>query len=339
MDKTLRIEITPKSILTVLLILLGLQALWIVRDLIISLVIAFIFMSAFNPIVSAFEDYKIPRSLSTLGIFIVFIGLVSYLFATIFPPVVLETANLLSNLPRQLESVNTLNVPLDLSQLERYVPSLTDTAFDVASKTVSNVLFIVTTLFFSYYLLVEEHAVRSFALRFFEKKKAHRIADMIALAQHRVRDWLWGELILMLAVGIFTYVGLLLVGVRYALPLAVIAGLLEVVPIVGPIISAIPALIIGLSTSAFMGVSVAAFYFIVQQVENQILVPMVMKKTLGLNPVVTLAALIIGGRFAGISGMLLAIPVMVFVESILYESDVLKKPKQHTELPPGSVEP
>src|SRR4030042_4710135 len=99
----------------------------------------------------------------------------------------------------------------------------------------------------------------------------------------------------MLAIWILTFIGLSLIGVRYALPLAIIAGLLEIVPILGPILSAIPAFIVASASSYFLGLATIALYFIVQQIENQIIVPLVMKKAVGLNPIVTLTALIIGG--------------------------------------------
>ena len=123
----------------------------------------------------------------------------------------------------------------------------------------------------------------------------------------------------MTVVGTLTYVGLLLVGVRYALPLAVLAGLLEVVPNIGPVISAIPAIIIGFSQNYFTGFSATALYIIVQQLENNLIVPIIMKKAVGLNPILTLIALLLGGRIGGILGVLLAIPILLFVETILHE--------------------
>ncbi|MEK6952953.1 MAG: AI-2E family transporter, partial [Nanoarchaeota archaeon] len=98
--------------------------------------------------------------------------------------------------------------------------------------------------------------------------------------------------------------------------LSLIAGLLEIVPILGPVIATLPAFIIAFSDSAFSGLAVIALFFVIQQAENQIIVPYVMKKAVGLNPIVTLAALIIGGRIGGVLGILLAIPTTLFIESI-----------------------
>jgi len=112
---------------------------------------------------------------------------------------------------------------------------------------------------------------------------------------------------------------------KYAVALAVLAGLLEVVPNLGPIISTIPAALIGFSISYVLGLSNIALYFIVQQVENNLIVPLVVKKVVGLHPIITLMALMIGGKLAGVLGVLLAVPTTIFVETILIENQKLQR--------------
>ena len=129
----------------------------------------------------------------------------------------------------------------------------------------------------------------------------------------------------MTMVGLLTFIGLSLIGVRYALPLSIIAGLLEVVPNLGPTISTIPSFLVALTQSYFLGFSTIALYFIVQQLENHIIVPMVMKKAVGLNPIITLIALIIGGKVGGAVGVVLAIPFTLFAETLLIEFMRLKE--------------
>ena len=107
---------------------------------------------------------------------------------------------------------------------------------------------------------------------------------------------------------------------KYALALAVLAGLLEVIPSLGPIASSIPAILIGLSYSPIMGLYSTILYLIVQQLENNLVVPIVMKKATGLHPIITLIAMVVGGKLAGIMGVLLAVPSTIFIETILIES-------------------
>ena len=132
-------------------------------------------------------------------------------------------------------------------------------------------------------------------------------------------NWFWGEITLMLIVGVLTYLGMSLIGIKYVLALAVLAGILEVIPNLGPTLAAIPAMLIGFSQSIFLGLAALAVSFIVQQLENNFIVPLVMKKATGLNPIITLVALIVGGRVGGVLGVVLAIPATLFLEVLLIE--------------------
>ncbi len=135
----------------------------------------------------------------------------------------------------------------------------------------------------------------------------------------KLGGWLRGQIILMLIIGISTYIGLTLLGVEYALALAVIAGILEIVPIIGPILSAIPALIVAFTVSPIAGFGVIGLYILIQQLENHLVVPKVMQKAVGFNPLVTIIVLMIGGNLLGLMGAILAIPIaIVVIEMIRY---------------------
>jgi len=200
-----------------------------------------------------------------------------------------------------------------------YIPNVTNNIFGVVSAVFSNTLFIMTTLFFGLYFLLEENLASRFFHHYFSRETADRIVSTFYTAEKRMSSWFWGELTLMMVVGAMTYVGLTLIGVKYALPLAILAGLLEVVPNIGPIISAVPAIIIGFSQSVFAGFSSLALYIVVQQLENNLIVPVIMKRAVGINPILTLLALLIGGRIGGVLGILLAVPLFLFVETIIHE--------------------
>lgn len=319
-QKVFKIEISAKTILFTVAVLLFLQLLWIVKELIFSFLIAFIIMSALNPLVSFLERKRIPRGLSAFVIFVGLMSGVSYLFAWIFPPLFEETGLLFRNIPSYVRTLNkTFNLELQSDFILRTVPNITSNTLSFAQGLFSNVVFVISTLFFSFYFLVEQHIIRKFLLHFFEKSKAHEVSDIFDKAEKRMRAWFWGELTLMFVIGLATFIGLNVLGVRYALPLAIIAGLLEIAPVVGPIISAVPAFIVALPDSSFLGLAVIALYFVIQQFENQVVVPLVMKRAVGIAPVATLAALIIGGKIAGFIGILLAIPTTLFVETILVE--------------------
>jgi len=118
----------------------------------------------------------------------------------------------------------------------------------------------------------------------------------------------------MFLVGVFTYIGLLLLGIEFALPLAILAGLLEIVPYVGPILAAVPAAIVGFGISPLMGAATIALAFLIQQLENYFLVPKIMQKSVGVSPLITLLALSIGFRLAGILGVVISVPVVITLQ-------------------------
>ncbi len=150
-------------------------------------------------------------------------------------------------------------------------------------------------------------------------QEAKRITEFTQKLELRMGAWMRGQLILMLVIGLTTYIGLSLLGIRYALSLAVLAGLLEVVPIIGPVVSSIPAFLVASATSMFAGGTTLVLYLIIQQLENNILVPYVINKTAGINPIMTLIALSVGGRIGGLLGAILAVPVAVVAETIASE--------------------
>ena len=129
-------------------------------------------------------------------------------------------------------------------------------------------------------------------------------------------SWVRGELTLMLAVGIFTYIGLSILGVEIALPLAILAGILEIVPNIGPIISAVPAVLVALTIHPLTALATASLYFLVQLAENNFLVPKIMQKAVGVNPLISILGLMIGFRLAGPAGAILALPSIIVIHTI-----------------------
>jgi len=325
MDKTYKIEISAKTIIFTVFFLLLIKLLWLVRDLLFSLFIAFIIMSATKPVVNALERKKIPRGLALLIVFsmlIMFIGLVIF---WIVPPLIFETGALIRTAPSLIENINpALFGYLNINSFSQYLPNLTNQIFVLIKNIFSNAVFLISTIFFSFYFVIEEDFIKKLLIKFFEEKQASQVAEIFNEVEKRMGAWFWGELILMTVVGFFTLIGLSLMGVKYALPLAIIAGILEIVPNLGPIMSAVPSFLVALTQSYFLAFSTIALYFLVQQLENNLIVPLVMKRAVGLSPIITLIALLIGGRIGGFLGILLAIPITVFIETIVMEMIKIK---------------
>jgi len=321
-----KVEISSKTIIFTIFFLLFLFFLWQIKDLIFSLFIAFIISSSLKPAVNFLEKKKIPRPVSSILVFLVFLMVIYSLFGLIIPPLLKEIITLLKNFPLIIKSVLTnYNLETNLDFISQNIPSLANQTLSFVKGVFSNLIFVTSTLFFSFYFLHEKKLVDVLFANFFEEIEIKKIEVIYERTERRVSSWFWGELILMLAVGMMNYLGLTLIGLRYSLALAVLAGMLEVIPTVGPITAAVPAILIGFGHSPIMGISAALVAFIVQQLENNLLVPLVMKKVVGLHPIVTLIALIIGGRLAGILGVLLAVPTAIFIETVLIEAQKLQR--------------
>jgi predicted PurR-regulated permease PerM len=317
------IDISIKTIVLLTLFPLFLFFLWIIRDLLFAFLIGFILMSALKPGVSLLESRKVPRSLAVLIVYLIFLTIFISLISLIIPPIIIETTHLIQIIPGLIQSLDpNIKQWIDVESLTQFLPDAANRLFEVVELIrgfFSNALFVLFTLFFGFYFLMEESLIRNFIARYFDEDKTQKFVSVFDKAEKRMSSWFWGELTLMLVVGTLTYIGLNILGVKYALPLAVLAGLLEVIPNLGPLLSSIPAMLVASTYSPLSVVSVGALYFIIQQLENNLIVPMVMKKAVGLNPIVTLIALSIGGRIGGILGVLLGIPVFLFAETIISE--------------------
>lgn len=316
-----KIEISSRTIIFTVFFLLALKFLWIIKDLIFSLFIALIIVSALKPAVSFLEKRRVPRLLSSIIVYFLFLFCIGNAVGLIIPPLVNEITHLFKNLPSIIEnSAPYFSSLFNTDLLNQYIPDITNKTFNIIKDIFSNALFIISTLFFGFYLLLEEDALKRILLKFYRETEVKSVFAIIDKTEKRLSAWFWGEITLMAVIGIMTFIGLNLIGMKYALALAVFAGFLEAIPNIGPIMSVVPAALVGFSQSYFLGFANIALYFIIQQLENHLIVPLVMRKAVGLHPIVTLIALLIGGKLSGVLGVLLSVPMVLVVETILIEA-------------------
>jgi len=186
-----------------------------------------------------------------------------------------------------------------------------------------------TVVVLTVYLLLDQRFFRNLSNVIIPEDKRDEVAIITEKVATKVGAWLKGQLFLSLIIGSLSFVGLWIIGVPYALTLAVISGLLEIIPVLGPIIAGIVAALVALTVSPLAALFVIAFYFILQQLENNIIVPKIMQKAVGLPPAVIIIAILIGGSVLGILGALLAVPVSgilyVLVKERATVSEIMKK--------------
>ena len=169
----------------------------------------------------------------------------------------------------------------------------------------------------AFYLSVQEAGSKKFFASLLAVEHQEYALELIERIQYKMGRWLQGQIVLMLMVFLIDYLGLLLIGAPYALILAIMAGVLEIVPYVGPIVSAIVATAISLLHGSVTGLLVLALFALVQQLEGYVLAPLVMKKAVGLNPVIVIVALLIGAELAGVLGIIVSIPVATVISEIV----------------------
>jgi predicted PurR-regulated permease PerM len=307
------------SIKTVLFAIVAVIAIWIllqIRDILFLIFVSFLLMTAIHPLVLFLEKFRIPRVLGILLVYAVVFGLFGASFVGAVPALITQSTKLLQELP----AITARVAPywnIDVATISQQVAPIGESLVKVSFGIFSNIISIVTVLVFTFYFLLERRHAEEILTSVIGDVAAKQVLTILRVIERRLGLWVRGELLLMSFVGILSFVGLTVLHVEFALPLAIIAGLLEVVPIIGPTVSAVPAVLVALSVSPLLALTVAALYIVIQQVENNFLVPIIMKKSVGFAPIMTILSLMIGGRLAGVMGAVLSVPVALVVQELL----------------------
>lgn len=315
-----KIEVSTKSIIFAIFFVVLLRFLGQIKDILLLVFVSFIFMAALRPIVEKLHHLKIPKILGIILCYIFFLGILGSAVASVIPPIVEQTALLFKKLPQLLsEEIVFWNLKVEPGIFNDQLAGIPKNIFQVLVSAFSNVVSLFIFLVFTAYLTLERENFHSHLVGFFGSEKGRKIERVLTSIERKIGQWVRGEIILMVVIGIMSYIGLVFLGIPYAAPLALVAGILEIVPNLGPIASAIPAVLIGFSNSYVMGFAVAALYTLIQQLENNLIVPKVMQEVVGLRPVITLLSLMIGFRLFGIVGAILSIPMVLALQIVFLE--------------------
>ncbi len=319
--------------LVVLLTLAGAYLVIRLLDIIVLFVIAIIFASAISPAV-AFLNRKLPLGISIaivyLGIILVFAGILSL----IIPTAVRQGMALVESGPDMVQAVERqiielqqrFNIPVenlsgDLQEYYRRLissaPRLAAGILNVTLSFISGLGAFVAILVMAFYWLLERRGVQSTWIGLASPSSRPEIRHIIDEIEAKIGAYARGQITLGLIVGVASFIGLTILGIKYAAILALIAGISELIPIVGPIVGAIPAVLIALSQSPKQAILVVLLYVIIQQMENHLLVPKIMQMSVGLSPLTVLFVVLAGGSLMGIIGVLLAVPIASAIQVIL----------------------
>ncbi len=314
--KAQKVEITYRTIIFTVLFLISLLVLWQLRSLILTVFLCFLFMEGLHPAVNWLEKTKMPRVLAILLVYLFIIAALSFSVVGVIPDLVDQSTVLIKNLPTALKNIDILGLNfVDFSSQLKILENLPGSITSLVVAIFSNLLSIFVFFVITFYLLLERKNFDRYLKNIFGQRSVKAIAVLNQL-EKRLGIWVSAQLTLMLIIGILSYLGYIIIGVNFALPLAIIAGILELVPNIGPTIASILAGIFGLTISPITGVLAVIWGIIVQQLENNFIVPKIMKEAVGINPLITILLIASGAKLGGIVGAIIALPLYLTVETI-----------------------
>ena len=314
-----KVEISYKTIIFTAIFIASLWFLYFIRDIVLQLFAALLLMTILNPIVKKLSKIKIPKTLSVLVSYILIFGVFGFAIGILLPPLVEQTTNLANNLPKYFQDSGITKYANGdvLKEIVSQLGSVPSQVIKAGFSFFTNILNILTVLIFAFYLLLVRDKFEKNLEFMFGKTKGEDMSKLINQLEVRLGGWARGQLLLMLLVGISSYIGFIILGIPYALPLALLAGIFEIVPYLGPVVASIPAIILGFSISPFVGGATIGLAVLIQQLENYLFVPKIMEKSTGVSPIITLLSLAVGAKLAGITGMVISIPIVIIIQTLL----------------------
>lgn len=280
-----------------------------------------------------------PRASLALGV-LLFVGLLALVGMVLVPRVASQADELVEGLPQsvaQLERwLSRYSWGEQLIQRSPFVGDADLPTFDALSRLtgtfstlfsfLTNIVFVV---FIGLFTAIDPASYRDGIVGLVPSKGRARAREVLAQIWSTLRSWLLGKLFAMLLVGLLTGIGLMVLGMPFALTLGLLAGVLELIPFVGPILAAIPAVLVAFTEGPWRAVHIALFYLVIQQLEGNLIAPLVYKRTIALPPVLMLAAVLVMGTLFGFLGLFVAAPllaILLVLVRTLYKQDVLGDP-------------
>lgn len=342
MDREFSISITTGTIVKTVCVLVGAWLLYVLKDLVLVVMTAIVIATALEPAIVGLMRRRIPRILAVIFLYVSLFGFFLAMFYFFLPSVLEDVATFLSSVPTYLEAftrvgafdtyTRILGLPapqaLTVDSLFGGVKNALDVsgvfgnAFTAASSVFGGVISLVLITVFSFYFAVVGTGVDDFLRVVSPVKYQEYMLDLWRRSQHKIGLWMQGQLLLGVIMGMLVYLCLTILGVKHALLLAVIAAMFELIPVFGPILAAVPAIIIGfVDGGPTVGFVVLALYVILQQFENHLIYPLVVTKVVGVPPLLVILALIVGAQLAGFLGILLSVPVAAVLQEFLKDFD------------------
>ncbi|MEI6288383.1 MAG: AI-2E family transporter [bacterium] len=335
-NKRVLIDISTLTLIKVLLIIVAAFFLFYIRDIVLIVFVALILSSAFDPIVNWLQKKGVPRSLGIGLIYLSMIVIVGSSTYLIIPPLIIEINQLSKDFPMYWEKLNGgwqfvqaysngANIQDYISTIESNLSGALSGVFSTVSSFFGGVISFIVIMMITFYMTIEEQSLKRVIRSMVPDKYQPYTMQLINRMQEKIGLWLRGQIILSVIIFLLAWLGLSVLGVKYALVLALFVGVTEIIPYLGAIAGAVPAVLIAFTQSTTLGLWTIFLYLLIHQSENHILVPQVMKKTVGLNPIVVIVVILIGAQVAGLWGVLLSVPVTTALSVLIEDLWEIKK--------------
>lgn len=315
--------------LVLLLSLLAVSA----RDVLLLVFIAVLLGAALEPVVGAIRGrIQIGRGVAILVVYAVFLAIVVAISVFVVPTALVQLSAALAGLPSFLQQVRAWTDTLQPEALAQGLGSLldaveapfrpgpppdADSIIEVSVVVGQAAAAVVTLLALVFFWLTERPRLQRYALAFAPAERRAGIRDAWNEIESRLGLWVRGQLVLMATIGVATGIAYTVIGLPAALLLALIAALMEVIPIVGPLLGAIPAFLVATTISTEVALLTMGIYLLLQIIEGNVLVPIVMRNSVGLSPFLVLLSLLLGGTAGGILGAIVAVPIVAGITVVL----------------------
>lgn len=349
MDKEIRVSITASTITSAVLIVVGAYVLWLLRDLALLVLTAIVIASAIEPQIAFFIRRNIPRFFAAILVYVLVFGSVFVILYYLLPPIIADAAGFLSAVPQYLETLNasqsfaSISNATSLIGTSRDLQSFIQTLFSLQSFFTTgsaSIIQLLVTFFggifslalvivLSFYFALQDTGVDDFLRLVMPAKFEEYSVDLWKRSQRKIGLWMQGQILLSVIVAILVYLGLLIIGVPYALLLAVFTAIAEIIPIFGSLIAGTLAVIVAFSNGGFaIATIVLGLYIVVNQFESNLIYPLIVKKIVGIPPLLVIVALIAGYTLAGFLGVLLSVPLAAVLLEFINDFDKRKR-KSH----------
>lgn len=334
-----QISLSVSTIIKFCLVLLGFYILYILKDLVLVVLMSVVVASAVEPMTKWFLRRKVPRLLGVITVYLTIAIILGFSVFYLLLPLLSESSSVIKNLPSYFSGfdsgldstvsnqpiVSSLKNSINLKEIgdtiNAFIDSLNLGAFNTVVSVFGGFLSFILMIVLSFYLSVDENGVAKFLKIVTPLKHEKYILNLWQRAQYKIGLWMQGQLVLALIIGMLVFLGLTLLGVKNALLLAFLAAVFEIIPLFGPILASIPAIMLSfVSGGISLAFLVIGLYLIIHQFENNLIYPLVVKKVIGVSPIVSIVALVAGWELFGFLGLILSVPIatvlMEFLEDL-----------------------